>query len=61
MERLKFSELNISKEILRAVEDMGFEEATPIQTMAIPVAFLGKDLVGQAQTEIGRASCRERV
>lgn len=56
MERLKFSELNISKEILRAVEDMGFEEATPIQTMAIPVAFTGKDLVGQAQTGTGKTA-----
>ena len=44
MEKLQFNELNCSKEILKAVEDMGFEEATPIQTMAIPVAFSGRDL-----------------
>lgn len=56
MERLQFSELNCSKEILRAVEDMGFEEATPIQTMAIPVALSGKDLVGQAQTGTGKTA-----
>ena len=56
MERLQFSELNCSKEILRAVEDMGFEEATPIQTMAIPVALAGKDLVGQAQTGTGKTA-----
>ena len=56
MEKLQFSELNCSKEILKAVEDMGFEEATPIQTMAIPVAFSGKDLVGQAQTGTGKTA-----
>ena len=36
-ETMKFEELNIKPEILRAVEDMGFEEATPIQSQAIPV------------------------
>ncbi len=56
MEKLQFNELNCSKEILKAVEDMGFEEATPIQTMAIPVAFSGRDLVGQAQTGTGKTA-----
>ena len=36
-ETMKFEELNIKPEIFRAVEDMGFEEATPIQAQAIPV------------------------
>ena len=31
MENMKFEKLNISQEIIRAVEDMGFEELTPIQ------------------------------
>lgn len=56
MEKMQFSELNCSREILRAVEDMGFEETTPIQAMAIPVAFAGKDLVGQAQTGTGKTA-----
>jgi Superfamily II DNA and RNA helicases len=56
MEKIQFSELNCSREILRAVEDMGFEETTPIQAMAIPVAFAGKDLVGQAQTGTGKTA-----
>ena len=56
MEKMLFSELNCSKEILKAVEDMGFEETTPIQAMAIPVALLGKDLVGQAQTGTGKTA-----
>ena len=56
MEKMLFSELNCSKEILKAVEDMGFEETTPIQAMAIPVALTGKDLVGQAQTGTGKTA-----
>ena len=36
MEKKKFNELNLSEEINKAVKDMGFEEATPIQTQAIP-------------------------
>ncbi|MDQ3194340.1 MAG: DEAD/DEAH box helicase, partial [Bacteroidota bacterium] len=35
MHTLKFEELNLSKEVQRAVVDMGFEEATPIQSQAI--------------------------
>lgn len=56
MEKIQFSALNCSKEILRAIEDMGFEETTPIQAMAIPVALEGKDLVGQAQTGTGKTA-----
>ena len=33
---MKFEELNIDERIMRAVEDMGFEEASPIQAQAIP-------------------------
>ena len=42
---MKFEELNIKPEILRAVEDMGFEEATPIQSQAIPVMESGVDMI----------------
>ena len=52
-ETMKFEELNIKPEILRAVEDMGFEEATPIQSQAIPVMESGVDMIGQAQTRTG--------
>ena len=37
--RMKFDELNIDERILRAVEDMGFEETSPIQTQAIPAVL----------------------
>ena len=56
MEKLKFKDLNISSEILRAVEDMGFEEATPIQSLAIPHVLEGKDVTGQAQTGTGKTA-----
>lgn len=53
---MKFEELNIKPEILRAVEDMGFEEATPIQSQAIPVMESGVDMIGQAQTGTGKTA-----
>ena len=56
MDKIQFSALDISKEVLKAVEQMGFEEATPIQSMAIPVALTGVDLVGQAQTGTGKTA-----
>lgn len=54
METMKFEELNLDDRILRAVADMGFEETSPIQGQAIPVALEGKDLIGQAQTGTGK-------
>lgn len=51
-----FEELQIVPEILRALNDMGFEEPTPIQKAAIPVALTGSDLIGQAQTGTGKTA-----
>ena len=56
MEKKKFTELNLSSEINKAVEDMGFEEATPIQTQAIPHILEGQDVIGQAQTGTGKTA-----
>ena len=53
---MKFEELNIDERILRAVEDMGFEEASPIQENAIPAVLEGRDVVGQAQTGTGKTA-----
>ncbi|MGI6224999.1 MAG: DEAD/DEAH box helicase [Peptococcales bacterium] len=54
---LTFKELNLEKsQILRAIEEMGFEQATPIQEQAIPIALEGKDLIGQAQTGTGKTA-----
>ena len=49
-----FQELNISKQILRALEDVGFEEPTPIQKEVFPLSRAGKDVIGIAQTGTGK-------
>lgn len=56
MENLKFEELDLSPEICRAVADMGFEEATPIQSQAISIIKTGKDVIGQSQTGTGKTA-----
>jgi ATP-dependent RNA helicase DeaD len=56
MTTLKFSELNLSNEIIKAVADLGFEEATPIQSLAIPKMMTGIDIIGQAQTGTGKTA-----
>lgn len=53
---MKFEELNLDPAIIRAVQDMGFEETSPIQAKAIPVVLEGKDIVGQAQTGTGKTA-----
>ena len=47
METVRFDELDLCQEILRGVKEMGFEEASPIQAQAIPVAMQGYDVIGQ--------------
>lgn len=54
MDNLIFSELNLSKEVHRAIAEMGFEEATPIQSRSIPHIMKGSDVLGQAQTGTGK-------
>lgn len=56
MDKLKFTELNLSSDILKAVADMGFEETTPIQSLAIPKMLEGIDIIGQAQTGTGKTA-----
>ena len=51
-----FKELGLVPEIMKAIEDMGFEEPTPIQKVSIPAAMEGKDLIGQAQTGTGKTA-----
>ena len=53
---LNFETLNLKEEILKAIQDMGFTEATPIQEQAIPVALTGQDVIGQAQTGTGKTA-----
>lgn len=54
MENLSFKDLNLSNEVQHAIADMGFEEATPIQSQSIPPILEGNDLIGQAQTGTGK-------
>ena len=54
MENLSFQQFNLSKETFRAISDMGFEEATPIQSQAIPIILKGVDVIGQVQTGTGK-------
>ena len=56
METVKFTELDIKPEILKAVANMGFEAMSPIQAKAIPVELSGKDVIGQAQTGTGKTA-----
>jgi len=56
METATFRNLALSHELERAVADLGFEEPTPIQTLAIPVIRTGKDVIGQAHTGTGKTA-----
>ena len=56
METIRFDELGLMPQILRGIEEMGFEETTPIQAKAIPVVMEGKDVIGQAQTGTGKTA-----
>lgn len=51
---MNFNDFNIRSEIKEAIEDMGFTKTTPIQSMAIPDALKGTDIIGQAQTGSGK-------
>ena len=51
-----FNELGVSAPIMKALERMGFEEATPIQAQTIPLAMQGNDVIGQAQTGTGKTA-----
>ncbi|HER9643905.1 DEAD-box ATP-dependent RNA helicase CshA [Streptococcus pyogenes] len=53
---MKFTEFNLSQDIQSAVVTAGFEKASPIQEMTIPLALKGKDVIGQAQTGTGKTA-----
>ncbi len=52
----KFSDLNLSPKVLKAVDEAGYESPTPIQAGAIPPALEGKDVLGIAQTGTGKTA-----
>src|SRR5574344_2323313 len=53
---MTFKELNISEPVLKALEEKEYSTPTPIQEQAIPVAIVGKDLLGIAQTGTGKTA-----
>ena len=56
METIRFEELDLYPQVLRAINEMGFEAATPIQCRAIPAVMSGADVIGQAQTGTGKTA-----
>ena len=54
MSTVLFEDLDLNPQILRAIKEMGFEEATPIQAQSIPAVMSGRDVIGQAQTGTGK-------
>lgn len=53
---MKFEELELSKNIKKALEDYGYTDATEIQTKAIPHILEGRDVIGQSQTGTGKTA-----
>jgi len=56
MQKKRFTELGLSPEVLKAIDKVGYEEAAPIQSEAIPVLLSGRDVVGQSQTGSGKTA-----
>src|SRR6267378_3823232 len=53
---MPFTALGLAPELVRAVADEGYEQPTPIQLEAIPLALAGRDLIGSAQTGTGKTA-----
>jgi ATP-dependent RNA helicase RhlE len=54
IEKVNFDELNLTKPLLKAIDELGFINPTPIQCKAFPVIMSGKDVIGIAQTGTGK-------
>ncbi|XP_028391927.1 probable ATP-dependent RNA helicase DDX27 [Dendronephthya gigantea] len=53
---VKFTEMNLSRPLLKAINELQFSNPTPIQSAAIPVALMGKDICGCAATGTGKTA-----
>jgi ATP-dependent RNA helicase DeaD len=51
-----FDQLGLSDVLRKAIEDAGYEQATPIQVKTIPLMLAGRDVIGQAQTGTGKTA-----
>ncbi|NRA39664.1 MAG: DEAD/DEAH box helicase [Planctomycetes bacterium] len=53
---IRFDELDLPKPILKALDDVGYENPSPIQAACIPPILEGRDIIGQAQTGTGKTA-----
>ena len=53
---MRFSDLNLSSELLRAIDDLGFENPSDVQEASIPIILEGRDVLAQAQTGTGKTA-----
>ena len=56
MDQIKFTSIALSDELKRAVADMGYDEATLIQSQSIPLILQGHDIIGRSQTGSGKTA-----
>jgi superfamily II DNA/RNA helicase len=53
---MKFADIGLSDELLRAIDESGYQEATPIQAGVIPSVLMMRDIIGIAQTGTGKTA-----
>ena len=53
---MNFKDLGLCPELLRVIDELGYEEPTPVQAKAIPPILEGRDMVGSAQTGTGKTA-----
>lgn len=53
---MRFSDLNLSREVLQAIDDLGFESPSEVQEASIPIILEGRDVLAQAQTGTGKTA-----
>jgi ATP-dependent RNA helicase DeaD len=56
MNMTTFQDFSLSRKVQQAIDDMGFEEPSPIQAACIPLVLEGRDVIGQAQTGTGKTA-----
>src|SRR5919198_2134931 len=53
---VSFAELGLSADVLKSIEELGYEAPTPIQEATIGLLLQGRDVIGQAQTGTGKTA-----
>ena len=52
----RFAEFGLEPQLLRAIDDLGFEYCSPIQAQSLPLSLAGYDVLGKAQTGTGKTA-----